>query len=55
MKPFRFLLLALVLTAWSAPALADCIANGKRYSTGTVLGSYECQPDGRWRRTEHRR
>jgi hypothetical protein len=36
------------------PALADCPANGRMYQTGDMVGDYQCQPDGSWKRVERR-
>jgi len=54
MKRIRILLITLTLAAWAVPATAGCIANGKQYATGTVLGSYQCQPNGEWKRVARR-
>jgi len=54
MKRIRTLLITLLFAAWAAPAAAGCIANGKQYATGTVLGSYQCQPNGEWKQVARR-
>ena len=54
MKPVKTLFVILMLAAWAVPAAAGCIANGKRYATGTVLGAYQCQPNGQWKRMGRR-
>lgn len=54
MKRTKILALSLVLAAWITPALADCTANGKRYTTGTILGNYQCQGNGQWTRVRGR-
>jgi hypothetical protein len=54
MKAFRVFLVGLFLAAWVAPALADCQANGRRYRTGDIVGDYQCQPDGGWKRVPRR-
>jgi hypothetical protein len=54
MKRVQILVLTLTLAAWAAPAAAGCIANGKQYATGTVLGSYQCQASGEWKRVAGR-
>jgi len=54
MKAFRVFLIGLFLAAWVAPALADCQANGRRYRTGDIVGDYQCQPDGGWKRVPRR-
>jgi hypothetical protein len=48
MKPLRLLLAGLLLAASISPAFARCVANGKTYDAGTVIGNYKCQPDGTW-------
>jgi hypothetical protein len=54
MKSMHALVLGLFMVAWVTPALADCPANGRMYATGAVVGDYECQPDGKWKRVERR-
>ena len=54
MKRFRVLLVGLLFAAWVSPALADCPANGRMYRTGDVVGDYQCQPNGGWKRVERR-
>lgn len=54
MKRVRILLITLTLAAWAIPAAAGCVANGKQYATGTVLGGYQCQSNGQWKRVARR-
>jgi hypothetical protein len=43
-------LVVLVFLAISAGiATANCIYNGRSYSTGTNINGLVCQPDGTWR------
>lgn len=37
------------LAVWAGTATADCIYNGRSYSTGTNIGGIICQPNGTWR------
>jgi len=39
----------LLVLAFAAPALADCVLNGVRYPEGAVVGNYICK-DGRWQK-----
>ena len=55
MKHARTVLSALILAVLASPAAAGCMANGKQYATGTVLGSYQCQTGGEWKRVARRR
>ncbi len=50
MKPLRIIILGLLLATWITPALAVCTANGQTYDTGTVIGNYQCQSNGTWKR-----
>lgn len=43
----KTLLTALLLIAYTAPALADCYYNGQRYAEGTQVGPYICVA-GKW-------
>jgi len=54
MNRVRIVVLGLLLTAWGLPAFADCPANGRMYRTSDVVGDYQCQPDGSWKRVERR-
>jgi hypothetical protein len=54
MKRIRVAVLGLLFLAWVTPALADCRANNRMYRSGDVVGDYQCQPDGMWRRVERR-
>jgi hypothetical protein len=54
MNHIRIVVLGLLLMASGLPALADCPANGRMYQTGDMVGDYQCQPDGSWKRVERR-